>query len=151
MNSIPPPVTETFGSLAWATAQIRELGGAVRRLEAELAEMRATLAPLGGMQRCQAMATIVSIVAAEFGLPAKLLCGDWRRRDMVEARHVAMWIAREGLGRSYSTIGAYLGRRDHKTVWNGVEATKARRDANPEFRARTDRLRDQAVNTIGGE
>lgn len=96
------------------------------------------------------VADIVRLVATDYGLQPRLLCADWRRGDMVQARWVAMWIAREGCGKRLSTIGAAMGRRDHTTVSHGVQKVIARRQADPEFRNRTDRLWEQAISTIGG-
>lgn len=130
--------------------QVRQIRGAIARLEDQLAELREGLSSVGGVAPSTGMTQIIRIVANDYALPAKLLCGDWRRRDMVEARRVAMWIAREGFGRSLASIGAHMGRRDHKTVSQGVEAVITHREADPEFRSRTDRLRDEAISTIGG-
>lgn len=144
------PAASPPGSPAWAIEQVRQIGATIARLEDQLGEMREVLTSLGAGERGSGMDTIIRIVAEDFGLPTKLLRGDWRRRDMVEARQIAMWIAREGFGRTLASIGAFLGRREHTTVSHGVETVAARRARDPEFRARTDRLRDQSITTVGG-
>jgi len=95
--------------------------------------------------------TVSDHVAAAYGLPPRLLTAAWRRRDIVEARHVAMWIARtEGLW-PLSIIGRVMGGRDHTSVMHAVASVEARRAADPDFSRRTDSLVAELTNATKGE
>ena len=146
---------------ARVAAQLRQLGAAMARLEADFAGRHAeqirrmveaiarlgrALEPVPGPPM-PSIADIVQTVASGYGLKAHLLTADWRRADMIEARWVAMWIAREGAGRSLASIGAAMGRRDHTTVLHGVRAVEKRRESDATFRARTDALLARAIPT----
>jgi chromosomal replication initiator protein len=54
--------------------------------------------------------------AAHFRLDRDVLCSANRRRDVVYARQVAMYLCRELTTRSLPTIGREFGGRDHTTV-----------------------------------
>lgn len=65
------------------------------------------------------MTTIESIVTAtcaHFDIPRQDLLGPCRLQSLVEARHVAMYLAKELTPRSFGTIGRHFGGRDHSTV-----------------------------------
>lgn len=64
---------------------------------------------------------VVEEVAREFGVSVEQLCGLSRRREVVQARHVAMYVLRENRGLSFPLIGRALGGRDHTTVLRAVE------------------------------
>lgn len=143
-----PP--EQQGTLAWATLQILQMGETIAHLQGELAELRSALPAPPDAPRRPIILGILHIVAADYGVPVRLLCADWRRADMVEARWIGMWIAREGFGCSLITIGDAMAGRDRTSIAHGVQSVEARRAADAAFRARTDRLRTHAINTIGG-
>jgi chromosomal replication initiator protein len=62
------------------------------------------------------IARIQEETAALFGVDAGVLCSSSRRRDVVYARQVAMYLCRELTSRSLPTIGREFGGRDHTTV-----------------------------------
>ena len=121
--------------------QVQALRAEMTRLQSRIAVLEALVAsPDAGGPTPAAIGRILQHVAEDYGLTVRMLRGDWRRRDMVEARWVAMWIAREAFARPLVLIGRVMGQRDHTTVLHGVEKIKERRAADAEFRARTDRL-----------
>lgn len=69
---------------------------------------------------------VIGEMARIHGLLPEDLSGRSRRRQFVEARQQAMWLARWVLGLSYPAIGRALG-RDHSTVMYGVRQAEARR------------------------
>ena len=68
---------------------------------------------------------VVEEVAREFGVSVEQLCGLSRRREVVHARHVAMYVLRDDRGLSFPVIGRTLGGRDHTTVLRAVERMRA--------------------------
>jgi len=59
--------------------------------------------------------TIVEAVSRHFGLPVSDVRGKSRRADLVLARQIAMYLARELVGDSFAEIGGQFS-RDHSTV-----------------------------------
>jgi chromosomal replication initiator protein len=55
-------------------------------------------------------------------VPLTELRGPSRRRSIVHARNLAMWLARDLTHHSLARIGGYFGGRDHTTVLHGCRA-----------------------------
>lgn len=82
-------------------------------------------------------------VAEIFGVAPHLLIGRGRRHPLVDYRHVAMWVVKQCFPTlSYPMVGRLFGGRDHSTIIHGVRNVEARREADAEFRALTDAMRD---------
>lgn len=75
-------------------------------------------------------------VCAYFEVDGDTLLSRSLAREVVKARHVAMWVMRQG-GQSYSHIGRELG-VDHSTVMNGVR----RVDKSPDLLSDATHLHD---------
>lgn len=69
------------------------------------------------------LADIAVQTARYFGLRLADLRGPSRRRAVVTARDVAMYLARLLTNRSFDQIGEYFGGRDHTTVAHGCRKT----------------------------
>ena len=115
---------------------IRELEGALIRVTAyaslnrqlltrELAE--SVLADfVGSKQPRQITASqIIEISAKHFGFSVEELIGPSRRRPLVIARQIAMYLFRELTDFSYPAIGREFSDRDHTTVIHAVEKISA--------------------------
>ncbi|GAB4248120.1 MAG: chromosomal replication initiator protein DnaA [Thermoleophilia bacterium] len=63
---------------------------------------------------------ILNVVAGRMQVSVAEIKGDRRSRNVVRARHVAMYLARELTDASLPKIGERLGGRDHTTVIHGV-------------------------------
>lgn len=63
-----------------------------------------------------AIKDIVKIVASHYGLSEEVIYEKTRRKEIVRARQVAMYLLREDFNISYPLIGQKLGDRDHTTV-----------------------------------
>lgn len=106
------------------------VGGAVRKVEANAARS----------PRMPTIGQVKTVVADAFGVSADQL-GELRRdRCVVEARHVAMYLARRLTGRSFRAIGLQFGRRDHTTVMHAVRQTEQRVAEDTETRVLVDAL-----------
>ena len=66
-------------------------------------------------------ATILTTTAAAFGVNIDELKGTSRKRPIVVARQVAMYVIRELTDLSYPAIGKAFGDKDHTTVMHSVE------------------------------
>ena len=67
---------------------------------------------------------ILNETAKMFGWTVEDLCGKSRRRPLVTARQIGMYVMRELTGFSYPQIAKEFGGRDHTTVMYAVEKIK---------------------------
>ena len=111
---------------------IRELEGALIRVTAfaslnrqpltrELAETVLADIVAASQPRRITAKQIISLSAAHFGFTVDELCGPSRRRPLVIARQIAMYLFRELTDYSYPAIGREFGDRDHTTVIHAVD------------------------------
>jgi chromosomal replication initiator protein len=111
---------------------IRELEGALIRVTAftslnrepltvELAEL--VLSDILATERPRQVTprVILEATASEFGFAIDELCGTSRRRPLVNARQIGMYVFRELTDFSYPAIAREFGGRDHTTVIHAVE------------------------------
>jgi chromosomal replication initiator protein len=63
-----------------------------------------------------AIKDVVKIIADYYGIEEDVVYEKTRRREIVKARQVAMYILREDFNVSYPLIGSKMGGRDHTTV-----------------------------------
>jgi len=110
---------------------IRELEGALTRVSAYASlygrELGVSLAEqilsdiLGESQsRSVSPLTILEKVSARYGFSIEELRGKSRRRPLVTARQVAMYVIRELTDLSFPAIGREFSNRDHTTVMHAV-------------------------------
>jgi len=78
---------------------------------------------------------IARAVAARFGVRLTVVRGPSRRASVVEARHLAMHLARSFTGASFAVIGTYFGGRDPATVRHACKAAAERIHADPALAA----------------
>ncbi|HTT87728.1 MAG TPA: chromosomal replication initiator protein DnaA [Acidimicrobiales bacterium] len=114
------------------TDNIRELEGALIRVTAygslnhqpltrELAEHVLSDLVKAGQPRPITPAQILDATAATFGFSIEDLCGPSRRRPLVIARQIGMYLFRELTDYSFPAIAREFGGRDHTTVMHAVE------------------------------
>jgi chromosomal replication initiator protein len=63
---------------------------------------------------------ILTAVANHFKLKQALIRGQKRHKDVITARHLAMFLFKNELKMSYVEIGKWFGGRDHTSVMHGV-------------------------------
>jgi chromosomal replication initiator protein len=111
---------------------IRELEGALIRVSAfaslnrepltrELAERVLSDILANEEPRPITPKVILEATASTFGFGIDELCGTSRRRPLVNARQIGMYVFRELTDFSYPAIGREFGGRDHTTVIHAVE------------------------------
>ncbi len=131
---IPDDVLEFIAS--HITNNIRELEGALTRVSAfasldrtpvsvELAS--GVLRDILDNSRPRMITTkiILDATSEMYGFPVEELCGRSRRRPLVIARQVGMYVCRELTDLSYPAIARAYGGRDHTTVIHAVEKISA--------------------------
>jgi chromosomal replication initiator protein len=64
---------------------------------------------------------ILNVVSSTLGVSVAEIRGDRRTRPVVQARHLAMYLARELTDASLPKIGERIGGRDHTTVMHAVD------------------------------
>jgi chromosomal replication initiator protein len=69
---------------------------------------------------------IQKTVCAYFDLPEDLLRAKTRKQEIVTARQVAMFLAKQLTNASLKTIGLHFGGRDHSTVIHAYQSTEDR-------------------------
>ena len=90
---------------------------------------------------------ILRLVCEELGVPPEELRGSSRRGEIVQARQIAAFLARETTGESWTRIAEALGRNDHTTVLHAYKQAEQRLRTDRHLRERIQRLR-QRVETI---
>lgn len=64
---------------------------------------------------------IVEIVSKYYNLNKTDILGKSRRKDIILARHVSMWMIRNIINKTYKEIGNFFKGKDHSTVMNAIE------------------------------
>jgi chromosomal replication initiator protein len=76
---------------------------------------------------------IIGTVVEQLGVSRMNIMSQRRDARFVEARWVAMWLAREMTPLSYPEIGRALGDRDHTTVMHAVAGIRHRIATDEDF------------------
>jgi chromosomal replication initiator protein len=63
---------------------------------------------------------ILEVTSLMFGFSVEELLGPTRWRNLVRARHFAMYVCRHQMGLSYPAIAKAFNRHDHTTVMHAV-------------------------------
>ena len=127
---VPDDVLEFIA--ANVKGNIRELEGALIRvcafaslnqqpLSRDLAEHVLSDILLAGQPRRITPSMILEATASTFGFTVDDLCGPSRRRPLVIARQIGMYVFREMTDFSYPAIAREFGGRDHTTVMHAVD------------------------------
>jgi len=77
---------------------------------------------------------LVGKVAKQFNFKNKDLSGKSRKAELVNARHIAMYLLNHDLELTLVEIGKLLGGRDHTTVMHGVKKVESNFDINQGLR-----------------
>ncbi|UYZ59201.1 chromosomal replication initiator protein DnaA [Hymenobacter latericus] len=146
---IPPQVVEY---LAYSVeTNVRELEGVLISL---IAQSSLTRREIDLEMAKQALRHIIEDVEAEvnldfiqktvaehFGIAVDLLKAKTRKKEVVTARQVAMYFAKEHTNHSLKSIGYHFGGRDHSTVIHSVQTVSDLIDSDKTFRTTIQELR----------
>ena len=126
------------------TTNVREIEGAVVSLLAQATHNKKTIT----MQLVESMTEkLVSVHQAEvsvddiqkevcsyFGLQPDHLLSKTRKREIVQARQIAMYLSRNLTKTSLASIGAQIGGKDHATVFHACNTVCDLMDTDRQFR-----------------
>jgi chromosomal replication initiator protein len=128
-------VTDNIRELEGALIRVTAYGSLNRqRLSRELAEHVLSDLVEAGQPRTITPVMILETTASTFGFSVEELCGPSRRRPLVIARQISMYVFRELTDFSYPAIAREFGNRDHTTVMHAVEKIAAlMRERRPIF------------------
>ena len=73
------------------------------------------------------MEDVVRKVSELSGIPEDRIVGKSRRKEIVEARQTAMFLCRNILDSSLSSVGIYFGGRDHTTVMHAIKTIEEKK------------------------
>lgn len=84
----------------------------------------------------------VAIVANTYRVSVEEILGPRRWEPLVQARHLAIWLAKEITGWSSPELGRYFN-RDHTTILYAIDVVEGRRRINYNLRGWLDDLHRQ--------
>ena len=148
-NCIVEP--EIVSSLAESLeGNIRELEGSLNTVicQSQLKNRALTLTEVKTLiknnirpKKTVAIKDIVQIVATHYNLSEEVIYEKTRRKEIVRARQVAMYLLREDFNISYPLIGQKLGDRDHTTVIHSHLKIKADLKTDPSLLQEIEKIR----------
>lgn len=137
-------------------SNLREMNGLLKQVLARAALIQQSLTPewaemvlenvptnasRPNANRTPEIGDILDTVATHFQLTKADLEGKGRAKAVAQARHVAMYLAREITDASYPTIGEAIGGRNHSTIVYGYKKIAQALDADRDLRQTLDTIR----------
>jgi chromosomal replication initiator protein len=83
---------------------------------------------------------IQKVVCSYFNVPIEAVQTDTRKREIVQARQVAMYFAKSLTKSSLATIGSQIGGKDHATVLHACKTVNNLIDTDKNFRTQIDEI-----------
>ncbi len=133
------------------TSNIRELEGCLisllaksslegRQINVDLArEVVRTV--VGEIRSPITIEEIQRLVCEYFSLPEDLVRAKTRKQEVVTARQIAMYLAKELTNSSLKTIGLHFGGRDHSTVIHAYQSVEDQMKIDPKFNTNVQQIR----------
>ena len=81
---------------------------------------------------------IQKVVCDYFNLPVEVINSKTRKREIVQARQLAMYFSKKHTKNSLATIGLYCGNKDHATVLHAVRTINNLMETDKQFRTYVD-------------
>ena len=83
---------------------------------------------------------IQKVVCDYFDLPLELINSKTRKREIVQARQLAMYFSKKHTKSSLATIGLYCGNKDHATVLHACRTVTNLLETDKQFRTYVDEI-----------
>lgn len=80
------------------------------------------------------LSDVVWAVAEHFNIPEKSILSQNRSKEIMQARHVAIYLSKELTDHSLNEIGLYMGRRTHATVLHSLTLMREQLEIDPVLR-----------------
>ena len=132
------------------TTNIRELEGALISLLAHASLNKRTIDLnlakqivknfVSNISREISIDYIQKAVCEFFTVPLDLLKAKTRKREVVQARQLSMYLAKHHTKNSLKSIGQHFGGRDHSTVIHSCQAVKDLMDTDMQFKKSVDEI-----------
>lgn len=91
---------------------------------------------------------IIGLTSQVTGIPVKDIKGQCRKKDIKNARHMAMWCCAVTDSASLVFLGYYFGKKDHTTIINARKKTRVRYQKSEVFKKQMDTLCDLVNPTL---
>jgi chromosomal replication initiator protein len=141
------------------TSNIRELEGCLisllarsslesRTIDLELAR-EVLRSVIGEVRSHITIEEIQRVVCEHLGIPEDLIRAKTRKQEVVNARQIAMYLAKELTNSSLKTIGLHFGGRDHSTVIHAYQTIEDGMNTDPKQRTVVGQLRSKLERSIG--
>ena len=147
--NLPQDVVECIASNV--TSNIRELEGCLISLMAKASlegrEITVDLARevlkvvVGDVRSPLTIETIQRTVCDYFSIPEDLIRAKTRKQEIVNARQIAMYLAKELTNCSLKTIGLHFGGRDHSTVIHAYQSVEDQMRIDQKYQANVHQIR----------
>ncbi|MBY0328504.1 chromosomal replication initiator protein DnaA [Patescibacteria group bacterium] len=151
MSTTYPPDAEILMYIATAvTGSIRELEGVLntiamhsemRQKAISLTEVKQLVKNSVKPKKMISIDSVVKLVSDYYNLDERVIYDKTRRKEIVRARQIIMFVLREDFNESYPAIGAKLGGKDHTTVIHSYEKIKGEIVTNPHLQKELDDIR----------
>ncbi len=92
---------------------------------------------------------IQSLVCDKFQVNADQLCSKTRKRAVVQARQLSMYLAKQCTQHSLKQIGKHFGGRDHSTVIHACQTVNDLMDTDEDFRGKVNDLQKRIRVELG--
>jgi chromosomal replication initiator protein len=139
------------------TSNIRELEGSLIRLLAYSSlhgqdlSLDMAITVLGDtIRKPSKLITIEYVqkfVSEHFSLPPNMIIGESRRKEIAEARHIAIYLCKQLTASSLKTIGLHFGNRDHSTIIHSIQLITKKIKSDPAFSKHIYTLTEKAKNS----
>lgn len=83
---------------------------------------------------------IIQTVCSHFGLEPATIHTKSRKREVVQARQIAMYLAKNNTDFSTSKIGTLIGNKDHATVLHACKTVRELREVDKAFKSELDEI-----------
>lgn len=83
---------------------------------------------------------IQKVICDYFNLPVELMISKTRKREIVQARQLAMYFSKKLTKASLATIGLHCGNKDHATVLHACRTVNNLQDTDKQFKSYIDEL-----------
>ncbi|MEW6510401.1 MAG: chromosomal replication initiator protein DnaA [Bacteroidota bacterium] len=146
---LPQDVVECIATNV--TTNIRELEGCLISLMAKASlegrDISVDLARevlkvvVGDVRSPLTIETIQRTVCQYFEIPEDLIRAKTRKQEVVNARQVAMYLAKELTNCSLKTIGLHFGGRDHSTVIHAYQSVEDQMRLDPKYQGNVEQIK----------
>ncbi len=135
---LEPEVLSYIASVV--TGSIREIEGVLNliAMQSDMKQKAISLTEIKGLiknsvkpKRVISIDSVVKMVSDYYNLDEQVIYEKTRRKEIVRARQIIMFVLREDFNESYPSIGAKLGGKDHTTVIHSYEKIKGELVSDP--------------------